>query len=135
MRHKEIHILKVHPTVKFSIDFVIAKASEKMAKRFFLHRSVEDVRNVIDNKLLPAEYGGVTPIQEMIQSFKKELEAQRELIMMFNDLSVNEKLYPQAVLSGSVRSFEKPIEEYAAKNDSKEFSHGIQGSFRKLEFD
>lgn len=135
MRHKEIHGLKVHTSIKFAVDFALSQMSEKMRKRVSLHKAVEDVKNVVAKELLPAEYGGTVPMKEMIDAFKKELEANRELLLKHDDMSVKLDLYPEAVRLGSVRSLKKTIESFDEKIESRKEPFGLQGSFRKLEID
>jgi hypothetical protein len=135
MRHKEIHGLKVHPSIKFAVDFALSKMSEKMRKRVHLQKKVEDVKKVIDKAILPAEYGGKIPMAEMIQSFKKELEAKRETLLSHDEMSVKIELYPQAIREGSVRSLKSTIENWNENFDKSREIYGVQGSFRKLEID
>lgn len=134
MRHKEIHGLKVHPSVKFAVDFALAKMSEKMKNRVLLHRNVEDVTTVVEKSLLPSEYGGDIPMSDMIEAFRLELEAKRELLLKHDEMRVNLDSYPRSIREGSVRSLKKSIEEVDdTPNDKDHF--GPQGSFRKLEID
>lgn len=132
MRHKEMHGLKVHPTIKFAVDFALRSMSEKMRQRVFLHKKVEDVKTVIDPNLLPAEYGGKVPMSEMISLFKTQLEANHNLQMSHDEMCVKLELYPKAVRDGSVRSLTKSIENFS---DNKNDVFSVQGSFRKLEID
>lgn len=135
MRHKEIHGLKVHASIKFAVDFALSKMSEKMRKRVFIHKKVEDISSVIDKSLLPVEYGGKIPMSEMIESFKQELEAKRDLLLSHDQMSVKLDLYPQSIKEGSVRSLNKTIETMNDLFDDKRDIYGVQGSFRKLEID
>lgn len=135
MRHKEIHGLKVHASIKYAVDFALSQMSEKMRKRVFLHRKIEDITNAIDKNILPSEYGGKIPMSEMIASFKKELEDKRDLVLSHDKMSVKLELYPQSVREGSVRSLKSTIETMGDSLDRKKDVYGVQGSFRKLEID
>lgn len=137
MRHKEVHGLKVHPSIKFAVDFALKMMSTKMKNRVFLHKNVEDVVNVVDKNLLPAEYGGTVPMSEMVELFKKELESKRDLLLKYDEMSVNIDLYPTSVRNGSVRSLDKSIEDYTRtiEKNKKSGIEGVQGSFRKLDLD
>lgn len=135
MRHKEFHLLKVHPALIFAVNFAIAQVSTKMKKRVFCYKKVEDVTRVIENKILPAEYGGVMPMSEMIELFRKELESKNDLLIRHDQMSVDAELYPQSLRDGSVRSLRKSVEESINTLDASETSYGVQGSFRQLEFD
>lgn len=64
MRHKEIYGVNVHPTVKFALDFGMSLISEKIRKRIKLYTNPNDVE--INQSLLPKEYGGTMPMQDMI---------------------------------------------------------------------
>lgn len=133
MRHKEIHGLKVHPSIKFAVDFALAMMSEKMKNRVFLHKKVDDVTTIVDRSLLPKEYGGEMPMSEMIRLFKLELEAKRDIVVSHDRMGVKLELYPPSVRNGSVRSLKSTI-EYLECSKKKE-TEGLQGSFRKLEID
>lgn len=135
MRHKEIHGLKVHTSLKFAVDFALSQMSEKMRKRVYLHKKVEDVKSMIDKNLLPTEYGGKVPMSEMVESFKKELAEKRDLLLSHDEMLVKLDLYPQAIRDGSVRSLKKTIDTFEDSIDIKKESFGVQGSFRKLEID
>jgi CRAL/TRIO domain len=132
MRHKQIHGLKVLPSIKFAVDFALSKMTPKMKQRVFLHQKIEDV--TVDKNLLPKEYGGEVPMQEMIDAFVKEVEAKRETLLNNDNMSVHLHLYPQDVREGSVKSLNKSIEKMSPENEKMDFL-GVQGSFRKLEID
>lgn len=135
MRHKEIHGLKVHTSIKFAVDFALSQMTDKMRKRVVLHRKAEDVASVVDKLLLPLEYGGEVPMTEMITSFKKELEDKRDILLSHDKMSVKLELYPQSIRDGSVRSLKKSIDSFNESIDLKKEAYGVQGSFRKLEID
>lgn len=68
MRHKEIHGTNVLPTIKFALDFGMALISEKIRKRVKLYTSAKEV--TVDKSVLPKEYGGTMPMEEMISKFR-----------------------------------------------------------------
>lgn len=134
MRHKAIHGLKVHPSIKFAVDFALSKMTPKMKQRVFLHKNHEDIR--IDKSLMPSEYGGEIPMQQMIDEFINELEAKRDVLINNDKMSINLQMYPLALREGSVRSLKKSIEEIESSSAHANFDfQGVQGSFRKLEID
>jgi hypothetical protein len=136
MRHKEIHGLKVHPSVKFVVDFALSKMSSKMKKRVSLHKDIKSVRRFVSDDNLPIEYGGKLQMDSIIQSFKKELEDKRDLVMLNDEMLVNLDAYPTNVREGSVKSLKTTINELTeGKMKSSRFFDNIQGSFRKLEID
>lgn len=130
MRHKEIHGLKVHPSIKFAIDFALSQMTPKMKQRVHLYRNIEDLQ--VDKSLMPKEYGGSVPMREMIDAFIKELEPKRDVLMNNDLMDVHLNLYPQSVREGSVRSLKKSID---APDTAKVEFQGVQGSFRRLEID
>lgn len=135
MRQKEIHGLKVHKSIKFAVDFALSKMSDKMRKRVFLHKSVEDVKTVISPEMLPLEYGGKIPMNDMISMFKLELDAMRSVLLSHDQMQVKLELYPQSVREGSVRSLKNNIDSFCDALDLKQETYGVNGSFRKLEID
>lgn len=67
MRHKEVHAINIHPSVKFALDFGLTLISDKIRKRVKIYTSLEDaVNQKMDTTLLPKEYGGTMPMKEMI---------------------------------------------------------------------
>lgn len=109
--------------------------SAKMRKRVFLHKSVEDVKNLIDREMLPLEYGGKIPMNEMIAMFKLELDAMRDVLLSHDQMQVKLDLYPLSVREGSVRSLKNNIDSFCDAIDLKQEAYGVNGSFRKLEID
>lgn len=68
MRHKEVHGINVHPSMKFALDFGMSLISEKIRKRVKLYSNLEEVLSSgnLEIDILPKEYGGVMPMAEMI---------------------------------------------------------------------
>lgn len=67
MRHKEVHGINAHPSLKFALDFGMSLISEKIKRRVKLYTSLEDaINNKLDVSMLPKEYGGTIPMKEMI---------------------------------------------------------------------
>lgn len=138
MRHKAIHGTLVPPSIKFAIDWMINMMSEKIKSRVKIHTSTNDIAT-IDQKILPAEYGGTIPMKEMIEQFKEELKERRDFLLLHDKMNVRFELYPEAVRSGSIKALSVPLDSSndafsETKKDSYSMS-GLQGSFRKLEFD
>lgn len=65
MRHKEIHAVRVHPSVKFAADFALGMVTEKLKKRIKFYTTLDAAKS-IDRALLPKEYGGTVPMAKMI---------------------------------------------------------------------
>lgn len=68
MRHKEVHVINAHPSLKFALDFGMSLISEKIKKRVKLYTNIQEClsNNNIEADILPKEYGGVMPMAEMI---------------------------------------------------------------------
>lgn len=67
MRHKEVHAINTHPSLKFALDFGMSLISEKIKKRVKIYTSLEEaINHKMDRSLLPKEYGGTMPMKEMI---------------------------------------------------------------------
>lgn len=68
MRHKEVHGINVHPSMKFALDFGMSLISEKIKKRVRLYSNIEEVlqSGTLEKDILPKEYGGTMPMAEMI---------------------------------------------------------------------
>lgn len=137
MRHKAIHGTLVHPSIKLALDWILNMLSEKLRKRVRLHTNINDIES-IDSKILPKEYGGEMPMREMIEAFKRELQDRRDLLLSHDKMDVRFELYPEAVRRGSIKALniplDSPVDAFNEKKDMYEMS-GLQGSFRRLEFD
>lgn len=68
MRHKEVHGINVHPSMKFALDFGMSLISDKIKKRVTLYSNLEEViaSGNLEVNILPKEYGGTMPMAEMI---------------------------------------------------------------------
>lgn len=137
MRHKEFHITLIPPSMKFVMDFGLSLMSEKLRKRVSFHTKLDD-QNSVDRSLLPLEYGGTIPMSEMIELFKKELEAKRDVLLSHDTMEIRFEMYPETVRLGSTRSLKIPLdspdEAFEVKRDMYGMK-GASGSFRKLEID
>lgn len=74
----------------------------------------------------------------MIDLFKKELEAKRDLLLSHDLMTIRFEMYPEAVRLGSTRSLKVPIDSPAEAFENKKDMYGMNGlpgSFRKLEID
>lgn len=91
MRHKETHLINIPGSVAKIIEFAISLLNDKLksrvmvnitnydsvrkfntylANKIFLflqiHKDIEELKEAIDPKILPKEYGGEIPLSEMI---------------------------------------------------------------------
>ncbi|XP_067013739.2 clavesin-2 [Anabrus simplex] len=132
MRHKEVHGFNVHPSLKFALDFGMSLISDKIKKRVKVHTSLETVLECLgdDRKVLPKEYGGVMPMAEMIDLWKKEVLAHRDLLLSHDKMNVREDMFSEQAKAGAVSALRQG-NSCGMGSDIL----GISGSFRKLEVD
>ncbi|XP_053624909.1 alpha-tocopherol transfer protein-like [Plodia interpunctella] len=133
MRHKEIYGVNVHPTIKFALDFGMGLISDKIRKRVRLYSAAEDVE--IDKKLLPKEYGGVMPMKEMIDLWKEELAAKRDILLLNDKMAVRLEMYSEAAREGAVSALRSGANTCAGADAVGDAMRGLTGNFRKLEVD
>ncbi|XP_015608055.1 alpha-tocopherol transfer protein-like [Cephus cinctus] len=134
MRHKEVHAINAHPSLKFALDFGMSLISEKIKKRVKIYTSLEDaVNNKMDTSLLPKEYGGTMPMKEMIELWRKELIDLRPKLLSHDKMKVRLELYSEKAREGAVSALKQGLN--CSSLGSSDSIHGISGSFRKLEVD
>jgi hypothetical protein len=119
MRHKESHFINIPSFANKVIEFALGLATDKLKKRIFLDKSLDDLKSRIDPALLPKELGGTIPMKEMIEQFKDDLKRQRAKTLALDDMFID--------LNG--------VPNWLANSDEGELESGMVGSFRKLEVD
>lgn len=80
---------------------------------------MEELKAKVNPALLPKEYGGTVPLNDMIQAFKDRLRQKRETILALDDMYIE--------ITKDSANF--------AGNDDSDIDAGMVGSFRKLEVD
>lgn len=135
MRHKEVHGINSHPSLKFALDFGLSLISEKIRSRVKLYTSLEDaINSKMDVSMLPKEYGGTIPMKEMIDLWRKEVIELRPTLMNNDKMRVHLELYSEKAREGAVSALKQGFGcSSVGSNDSA--MYGITGSFRKLEVD
>lgn len=73
----------------------------------------------VNPALLPKEYGGTIPLNEMIDAFKARVRKNREALLALDDMYIE--------ITKESANF--------AGNDDTDIDAGMVGSFRKLEVD
>ncbi|XP_055606774.1 clavesin-1 [Uranotaenia lowii] len=126
MRHKEIHLVNIPQAVKYVIEAGKSMVSKKMKDRLQVHVTAQDLVKKVDPACLPKELGGTIPLQDMINSWKQELAAKRDILIGLEKMRI---LSDRGILrrNGTDRN-----------NNSNTESMGMEtitGSFRKLEVD
>lgn len=119
MRHKETHFVNIPSIANKVIEFALSLTSEKLRKRMFLDKNVEELKSRVNPDLLPAEYGGKMPMNEMIAKLKETLRKNREKTLALDNMLID--------LDGASVNW--------LGNDDADIEAGIVGSFRKLEVD
>lgn len=132
MRHKTIAIINIAPVLKIALDLAKPLVSEKIRQRLHLASSTDEL-TFVDKKLLPKEYGGIMPMADMVELWKKELEAKRTTLLDNDKIMINLSMYSQGAQDGSVVALKSPINSCDSSEDTNVY--GLQGSFRKLEVD
>lgn len=124
MRHKEVHLVNVPSAVKYVIDAGKSMISKKMKERLQVHVNVSDLCKKVDPACLPKELGGKIPMVEMIEWWKQELAAKRDILLALDNMKI--------LTDGSI------ISRNGTDRNNNERSLGMEtitGSFRKLEVD
>ncbi|XP_069676040.1 clavesin-1 [Periplaneta americana] len=117
MRHKATHFFNVPHYANKVFEFFIALLSDKLKDRIKLHASIDDLKDAVNQKILPKEYGGEIPLSDMIAQFQKRLQERREIIKTLDKMEI--EVNPKA--------------KYVA--DMEDELAGIAGSFRQLQVD
>ncbi|XP_063698146.1 clavesin-1-like [Culicoides brevitarsis] len=97
-------------------DLIRSFLVEKVKERFRILKNFDESKTIVDPKLLPKEFGGTIPIQQLIQNLKAKLTEKREKILLQDKMAVNIPLIEQSFKTG-------------------DFVQGLVGNFRKLEVD
>ncbi|CAH1119894.1 unnamed protein product [Phaedon cochleariae] len=134
MRHKEIHGIHVHPSMKFALDFGMSLISEKIKSRVKLYSNLQEALDSghIERDILPKEYGGTMPMSEMIELWKVELHKCHPILMSHDKMAVNEELFSAKAKEGAVSALKRNGVSCGSEGDSL---CGITGNFRRLEVD
>lgn len=119
MRHKESHFVNIPSFANKVIEFALGLTTEKLKKRMFLDKTLDDLKSRVDPVLLPKEIGGNMPMADMIAKFKDSLRKQRAKTLALDDMYID--------LSGSPPNW--------LNADDGDIDSGLMGSFRKLEVD
>ncbi|EFN63565.1 Alpha-tocopherol transfer protein-like [Camponotus floridanus] len=135
MRHKEVHGINSHPSLKFALDFGLSLISDKIKNRIKIYTSLEDaINNKLDVSMMPKEYGGTIPMKEMIDLWRKEIIELRPTLLNNDKMKVRLELYSEKAREGAVSALKQGFGcSSVGSNDSS--MYGITGSFRKLEVD
>lgn len=115
-RQKGTYIMNLPSFANVLMELFRSVLSEKLKNRLLLLKSNDELKNHIDPKLLPKEFGGVKTEAEMMEDFHKLRAEKRELLLKLIDVKIDWGKVPLDKIWSSEE--EEPI-----------------GSFRKLEID
>ncbi|XP_076669057.1 clavesin-2 isoform X2 [Andrena cerasifolii] len=116
IRHKETHFVNIPSCANKIIEFAVSLLNEKLRARISVHKNLQELKDAIDPRILPREYGGVIPLSEMIAAFKNTLKERRDRIKALDDMYIE-------------------VSSTNCHFPSNDDLNGIPGSFRKLEVD
>ncbi|XP_067005123.1 clavesin-2 isoform X2 [Anabrus simplex] len=117
MRHKATHFMNVPHYANKVFEFFIGLLNDKLKNRIMLHSNMEDLKEAVDPKILPKEYGGEVPMADMIAQFKETLHKKQEAIKALDEMEIELDRKSQFI------------------TDMEDELIGVAGSFRKLEVD
>lgn len=116
-RQKEMYVVNLPSFANVLIELFKAAMSDKLKKRLFVLKNLNDLRKNIKPSLLPRELGGTRSEAEMMQDFMKLKEEKENLIFAIIDKR------------NDINWSKVPPEQIGAEDG------GTVGSFRKLEID
>lgn len=87
--------------------------------RFQFYKNLDELKAKVNPALLPKEYGGTVPMDDIIAQFKQRLRRQRAAILALDDMHIE-------ITKDSA---------HLTSNDDADIDAGVVGSFRKLEVD
>jgi len=119
MRLKESYFVNLPAYANKVMEFAMGVLNEKLKKRVIFSKNLEDLKTKVNPALLPKEYGGSVPLNDMIDAFKVRLRQKREAILALDDMFIE--------ITKDSTNF--------AGNDDTDIDAGMVGSFRKLEVD
>ncbi|PNF24411.1 Retinol-binding protein pinta [Cryptotermes secundus] len=110
----------INMNAAFTTVFNLFKSfmKEKMRKRLYVHPDMESLYKTVPKRLLPLEYGGEAgPLDELIEEWKKKVEARRSWFIEGEKYRSDEKKRP------------------GGRPKTQEDLFGLEGSFRQLNVD
>lgn len=79
MRMEEIHMINFPSFASFAFNMVKSFLKEKVRKRIMIHRNVSDLKDYIDPKYLPEEYGGTAgSTEDMVKECHERIVKKRD---------------------------------------------------------
>jgi hypothetical protein len=131
-------VVNVNPTLRWFFEFIRSLLDEKSSRKIVILETTEGLKDLINEKCLPVEYGGKMEMKDIIDPLIKMCQDKREVHLKLQQLSLNLDLYPKCVKEYTMSSLSCTIDEIINnKTDAQfcEFDEEVQGSFKKLEID
>ncbi|XP_055377268.1 clavesin-2 isoform X2 [Condylostylus longicornis] len=131
IRHKAVHLVNVPMPFKWVLDFVKGRVSQKMKQRFHAYTNIKELRKNVDVECLPKEMGGIMPMKEMIELWKKELLARRESVIALDKMRLTSD---RGIITSRNRN-NVTINNINDIKKNEKVDHKLIGNFKKLELD
>jgi len=93
MRHKDINLVCLPFPIRFAFEFAKNLLSDKIRSRFSVHSSIDSIQVKFgeqSSSLLPLEYGGTVPLQEMTRAWAATLEERRDILLDLDKIHITE---------------------------------------------
>ncbi|XP_058837461.1 clavesin-2-like [Topomyia yanbarensis] len=93
IRVQEIHIIGL-PRIGAAIgDLILSFASTEMKRRIHFHATLADALQLLDQSLLPMEYGGTQDARDITERLRQRLEAARKALVQLDELEIDVSPY------------------------------------------
>ncbi|ODN05727.1 Clavesin-2 [Orchesella cincta] len=123
MRHKRLDFVNLPTIATYVYEFAKGLMTQKLRNRITLHKDVNALTQIVDQKILPKEYGGDTELLEMIEMYKEEIRHRQPRLLALDRMRVDLEMWKKTTNASSYTpSLSKDI-------------LGMTGSFKRLEID
>ncbi|XP_050540950.1 alpha-tocopherol transfer protein-like [Daktulosphaira vitifoliae] len=118
LRIERVHIINVPKYANSIINLICSLLKKKITERFIIHKTNDDLKNYINPKILPIDYGGLfsTTSEEIMDNWKEELIKNRNWFLSHNKVLNDEQ-------------------KRTKSSKIKYLYDDTEGSFRKLDID
>lgn len=107
-RFKQLYLVNLPTFAVFLLDVAKATLSDKLKQRIVLPKCMEDMKNYIDPKLLPKEYGGAISQEEHMEYFNEYFRTVRDDLEAIKASEIDWPKVPEArSVADTVGSFRK----------------------------
>jgi len=88
IRHRSMEFFRLPLVARTVVHLAKSVMSHKLQERIVVYKEGQEFKNV-DVDILPKEYGGVTPMADMIASFKKEIGDRQDSLLQLDRMSID----------------------------------------------